>query len=1175
MKRRALESYYKAHESAKKRYREKYKFLRQNLIDRRSLQKLVASTIAKKYNKLNNSVRARTTGYIYKLIRNASKCKLPLKRMEADHLVRSSLCYRDIHCKQFMTSFKKLRTTIIATLVKVLELTKEDETHEVLLGASMHTASTESYFPGSSYHSAALDTNGKVILSKFPLLDNSGMKINKSTAWACSSELCKLEPKADINKFVCDIYSSIGECNPLQARNFIQHIDDCCRPDTHDPKLKGHSEECHLDVNACSSKLLYLRRLAPHFPFVRRLVNMIYNVKRSDNKICGIDRALQKGDVLGLKQIVKEQKHARKSIRVLCCSIDESEIYKEFGKAFEAYNDRSSDLPEFPCMSCTMLCYKRDCSQVRLCKKPISGTAWEQLNNHLEHNPAPDDGLPSGYICHYCLGKFRSGTMSPRCMLNGLCFDFVPTEILKLNQHERVLIQRAKAFQVVTKMQTVAGKRLPPSHKVSKVHGSTFHLPLPLHETLKRLPNPEYPLPESGELYILLRSIPTTKKVLWQDMVDVNKIYAALSKLKEINPLYAAINLPSSASGLELDKKLSTCVITDPAVDDNESNGHAKDLDSDQLADREPMVRRIQDDEETELYQDYTIHALHAPRENEKATALYQLLRINEPALSAHYKQLDLLCFPDLFPQGYGGLHHNRNFPLPKSDYVKVIFMSRYSKFRRNLQFFFHLHQANLRQISGGIYHKLKIMRPHEKLTAGRYLEMLEKEEIEGNLTSVFSRLRNSEQYWIRPRNELNAMAFHYGPATWYLTLSPSEWSWHEMGDYLRKLNPDLSSLSISALVAADPISTSRFIDNKLKAFLEFITSDCKPIGEVTHYYYRREYQGRGLQHFHFQIWVKDAPVIDVDDDKTIAKFIAQYCTCSIPDKILSPVLHERVVKYQSHHCNNYCMRQKKTQTGFRKVCRFGFPRPTRDTMHLRSVVESVAGRKTLRENSRLYDLPRQHNERMINDYNPAVLLAWEGNMDIQFVGEKSSILNWYITKYTTKAEKSHAKTAFTELTSNKSVASRLWNIALRSLSHRECGALEASDTLLGIQLYGTDPSTVFRWVDINMVRSRRVKEYHVINTLPEDSEDILYRSLVDSYYPNRPTELEDINLYDFLAWHDIESKQPKENHTFYPLFDRFLKRRSSPYLINHYRYNPEQEPEKYFYSLLLLFKPW
>ena len=54
--------------------------------------------------------------------------------------------------------------------------------------------------------------------------------------------------------------------------------------------------------------------------------------------------------------------------------------------------------------------------------------------------------------------------------------------------------------------------------------------------------------------------------------------------------------------------------------------------------------------------------------------------------------------------------------------------------------------------------------------------------------------------------------------------------------------NPDLADKSISELVAADPVATSRFIDNKLKAFLDFITSDADPIGKVTHYYYRREY---------------------------------------------------------------------------------------------------------------------------------------------------------------------------------------------------------------------------------------------------------------------------------------------------------------------------------------------
>ena len=109
-------------------------------------------------------------------------------------------------------------------------------------------------------------------------------------------------------------------------------------------------------------------------------------------------------------------------------------------------------------------------------------------------------------------------------------------------------------------------------------------------------------------------------------------------------------------------------------------------------------------------------------------------------------------------------------------------------------------------------------------------------------------------------------------------------------------------------------------------------------------------------------------------------------------------------------------MRTKKTKLGYRKVCRFGFPRPTKDIFTLRTVVEAIAGRKALKANSRLYDLPRQPNERMINDYNPAILLAWEGNMDIQYIGEKSSILNWYITKYTTKAERSHAVTALLQI---------------------------------------------------------------------------------------------------------------------------------------------------------------
>ena len=471
-------------------------------------------------------------------------------------------------------------------------------------------------------------------------------------------------------------------------------------------------------------------------------------------------------------------------------------------------------------------------------------------------------------------------------------------------------------------------------------------------------------------------------------MVDVHKVYKSLQKLKEINQLYSAITMPGEPRELQLEGQIQEYTST---------SGDA-------------VIQQVAENEEAALYEQYTINALHAPRQNEKATALYQLLKVNEAPIDSRIKHLDMLCFPDLYPFGIGGQTCDREVRLKPAEYVKCILMSRDSRFRLNQQFIFYLlHQANMRQIASGIYHKLKITH-HKEFTAAQYLHLLSKDELEGNLTTIFSRLRNTEQYWVRPRNDLNCMTFHYGPATWFITLSPGEWLWEDLGTYLRELNPEMSELTINALVVADLASTSRFIDNKFKAVLDFLVFKNGPLGDVIHYYVRREYQGRGLQHFHLQVWVKDAPLIDEKtDENEVSAFIARYATCQIPDPTLCPTLHERVMKFQQHKCNSYCLRSKKTKTGFRKVCRFGFPRPLCEKMHLRSVVEAVAGKKCLKANSRLYDLPCKSNEVRINDYNPAILLAWEGNMDIQFIGEKSAILNWYCTKYTTKAEKSHS----------------------------------------------------------------------------------------------------------------------------------------------------------------------
>ncbi|XP_011858793.1 PREDICTED: uncharacterized protein LOC105556322 [Vollenhovia emeryi] len=354
-----------------------------------------------------------------------------------------------------------------------------------------------------------------------------------------------------------------------------------------------------------------------------------------------------------------------------------------------------------------------------------------------------------------------------------------------------------------------------------------------------------------------------------------------------------------------------------------------------------------------------------------------------------------------------------------------------------------------------------------DRYTASEYLGALEKQLLESNLNTIFSTLRNTEQYWRRPRSDLECMTQHYGPATWFITLSPTEWLWDDLGEYIREVNGWYnSSLSTSILVARDPVSTSRFLDNKLRAMLDFISSKDQPIGEVTHYFWRREYQCRGIQHFHLLIWVKDAPIIGKSSAEEVSVFILQHMSCRMPNKTISPLLYKRVDTHQRHKHNDYCLRSKKAGRKVTRICRFGFPRAVTDTLVMRDVVSSIAGRKQLRHKSRLYDLPRTDVEANINDYNPILLTAWEGNMDIQFIGEKSSLLTWYVTKYMNKAGKSElAESVFDSKNNknNKSLASYLWNVAFRFMNNRECGALEAADTLLSIPLYGTDPYTTIR----------------------------------------------------------------------------------------------------------------
>ena len=103
--------------------------------------------------------------------------------------------------------------------------------------------------------------------------------------------------------------------------------------------------------------------------------------------------------------------------------------------------------------------------------------------------------------------------------------------------------------------------------------------------------------------------------------------------------------------------------------------------------------------------------------------------------------------------------------------------------------------------------------------------------------------------------------------------------------------------------------------------FSEYLLSDTHPLGHITDYVIKIEFQMRGSPHAHYLLWVKDAPKIYKDPDDVVCAFIDKYITAVIP-----PVAPENehdiklMENLQKHTHSDYCHRNKS--------CHFGFLKP-------------------------------------------------------------------------------------------------------------------------------------------------------------------------------------------------------------------------------------------------------
>ncbi|CAC5373554.1 unnamed protein product [Mytilus coruscus] len=147
------------------------------------------------------------------------------------------------------------------------------------------------------------------------------------------------------------------------------------------------------------------------------------------------------------------------------------------------------------------------------------------------------------------------------------------------------------------------------------------------------------------------------------------------------------------------------------------------------------------------------------------------------------------------------------------------------------------------------------------------------------------------------------------GPATFFLTLSAAETQWIHLLRILAKLvdekdcsDEELQNLTWSeksCLIQSDPVTCARHFDHSLQSFMtNFILSDLHPVGNVTDWFSKIEFQERGLPHVHMMIWYDNAPNLNDNSNEEICKYIDKLISCSIQN---SDASLNTLVKLQQH----------------------------------------------------------------------------------------------------------------------------------------------------------------------------------------------------------------------------------------------------------------------------------
>ena len=215
-------------------------------------------------------------------------------------------------------------------------------------------------------------------------------------------------------------------------------------------------------------------------------------------------------------------------------------------------------------------------------------------------------------------------------------------------------------------------------------------------------------------------------------------------------------------------------------------------------------------------------------------------------------------------------------------------------------------------------------------------------------------------------------------------------------------------------------------------------------------------------------------------------------------------------------------------------------------------------------------------------------MLAWQANMDIQFVLNAYACV-MYVASYIMKTERSMGellKRVVAEARTDE-LKKQLRKVGAAFLSHREVSAQETVYRLLSLPMKQLSRSVVF--VDTNPKHERIavLKSHDLLSQLDANDTNVFQKSLIDRYQ-HRPQSLSDICLAEFAATYttnykpddmcdvlpDIESDITSTQITLTDSFGKMSKRKQQA-VIRFRKYNKDTEPSNWYRAKIMLYYPW